>query len=76
MRIDTLRILPGDESVMRSWTFSQERLRYETIAVQGALQADQAHGRGQILKRVMRSHHLWLFIGYMGILVLMARAYG
>ena len=31
---------------------------------------------GEALKQVIRSHHLWLFIGYVGILALMARAYG
>lgn len=31
---------------------------------------------GGALKRMIRSHHLWLFIGYVGILALMARAHG
>ena len=30
---------------------------------------------GHLVSRAIRSHKLWLFLGYIGVLALMARAY-
>ncbi len=32
-------------------------------------------GQGNLVSRAIRSHKLWLFLGYVGVLALMARAY-
>ncbi len=32
-------------------------------------------GQGNLVSRAIRSHKLWLSLGYVGVLALMARAY-
>jgi len=32
--------------------------------------------QGDLVSRAIRSRQLWLFVGYVGVLALMARAYG
>ena len=34
-----------------------------------------ARGKGGLVSRALRSHNLWLAVGYVGLLVLMARTY-
>lgn len=53
-----------------------ERGREATLdAGAGADEALAAHSLGGIVARAIRSHQLWLTVGYFAVLLLLARAY-
>jgi hypothetical protein len=55
--------------------FSETRYEFDRSSIQARLHSGVLLNEGDLVSRALRSHNLWLTVTYIGLLVLMARAY-